>query len=59
MSFDHTRRNNTETMKPAELKILEAIEEVEKMGADERLSKTQILLIDAKNMLGDYIDSSD
>lgn len=43
-------------MEPSELSIQNAIWEVEKVGADERLTKVVIMLSEAKNLLSDYID---
>lgn len=50
------RRFNKQTMHPAELAILEAQYEVEKVGADKRLTDATMLLDQAKNLVGDYID---
>jgi hypothetical protein len=43
-------------MTPAELAITKAIEEVEKIGADVRLTNAVINLSDARNHVADYID---
>lgn len=42
----------------AEMAVRNAITEVEKLGADERLTDIIIMLSDALRMLGDYIDDS-
>lgn len=40
----------------AELAIYNAINQVEKCGADEKLTNAVVLLSQAKELLGDYID---
>jgi hypothetical protein len=42
---------------PAELAIHNAIQEVEKVGADERLTDSVVYLSKAKESLSDYIDN--
>ena len=51
------RRNRLDLMTPAELAIYNAMQEVEKMGADIRLTKATIALSDAKKFVADYIDN--
>jgi hypothetical protein len=43
-------------MTPAELKIHEAIVEVEKLGADERLTDAVVSLSDAQKKVSEFID---
>lgn len=50
------RRFNKQTMQPAELAILNAQYELEKVGADKRLIDAATFLDRAKNLVGDYID---
>lgn len=50
------RRADITCMSPAELNIQDAIVSIEKMGADERLSKAQSLLAEAQNLVADYVD---
>lgn len=50
------RRARMDRWSPAEHSIAEAVEEVEKMAADERLTKAVILLGDAKAWVADYLD---
>jgi hypothetical protein len=41
----------------AEILIGQAMQEVERMGADERLTKAVTLLADAKNAVADFVDN--
>ena len=50
------RRVRIDLNTPAEKSIYDAIQEVEKVGADVRLTEVVILLGKAKNLLADYID---
>jgi hypothetical protein len=50
------RRNRLDLNTPAELAIHNAIQEVEKAGADERLTEAVILLAKAKDCIADFID---
>lgn len=50
------RRNKLYEMTPAELAIYNAIQEVEKVGADPLLTDAVILLTQAKEKVADYID---
>lgn len=52
------RRINILENTPAELAIRNAINEVEKVGADIKLTQSVILLSEALNKLSDYIDES-
>jgi len=51
-----SRRNNLQLFTPTEMKIYEAIDMIEKMGADIRLTDAQMLLGEAKDQVSDYID---
>ena len=51
------RRNRLDLLTPAELAIYNAIQEVEKIGADVRLTRAVIALSDAKKLVADYIDN--
>jgi len=51
-----SRRGNLKTMVPAELAIMKAIEEVECLFADTRLTDAIFLLNDAINKVGDFVD---
>ena len=53
------RRNRLDLNTPAELAIHNAIQEIEKIGAHESLTRAQIYLTKAKNLVGDYIDEMD
>jgi len=50
------RRHRMDLMNPAELAILNAMAEVEKIGADERLTEAVNLLQKAKELVGDFED---
>ncbi len=52
------RRNKLWLNTPAELAIFNAIQEVEKVGADVKLTDIVIMLEQAKNLLSDYIDNT-
>jgi hypothetical protein len=52
------RRINLELNTAAELAIFNAIQEVEKIGADPILTDIELMLIEAKNKLSDYIDQN-
>jgi len=53
------RRNDLSLNSTAELAIYNAINEVEKLGADVQLTKVVMLLSEAKNVLGDFIDKNE
>lgn len=57
MNNDFPRRNQVDKMLPAEKLIFDAMQEIEKLGADEKLTDAQILISKAKNLIGDYIDA--
>lgn len=50
------RRSNLDLNEPVELAIRNAINEVEKVGADVKLTEAVILLDQALNKVSDYID---
>ena len=52
------RRNNITTMVPAELAIRNAIEKVENMASDERLTEAVVLLQKAQDKVADFVDAS-
>lgn len=56
MDKDFPRRNNRDLCTPAELAIFNAMDEVEKAGADTRLTDAIILLQQAKEKVADYED---
>jgi hypothetical protein len=56
MATDMPRRNCVDKLSPAELAIRNAILEVEKVGADVRLTDAVVLLQAAKDSVSDYID---
>lgn len=53
---DFPRRHRIDLMVPAEKLIYHAIQEVEKLGADVNLTNAQILLVQAKDLISNYID---
>lgn len=55
MSFP--RRNMINEMTPAELLIHNAVLEVEKIGADVRLTEAIVLLTKARELVADFVDS--
>lgn len=50
------RRNRTDLYTPAETAIFDAIDAVEALGADTRLTDAVNLLGDAKSKVADYIE---
>lgn len=50
------RRNCLNLLTPAEKAIYDAMQEVEKMDADVRLTEAVVLLEQAQNKVADYID---
>lgn len=52
------RRNRLDLNKPAELAIYQAIQEVERLGADPRLTEAVNNLSIAKDSVADYIDET-
>lgn len=59
MGTEIQRRNRLDLNTPAELATHNAIQEVEKVGADPRLTKVVVQLLDAKATLSDYVDSKE
>lgn len=54
---EYSRRTRLDLMSPAEVAIYNAMLEVEKAGADRRLTMASIKLQEAKNFVADYIDN--
>jgi hypothetical protein len=52
------RRNDLTLLCPAETAISAAVEAVEKMAADERLTKAVVLLQEARDLVADVVDAS-
>lgn len=50
------RRSRLDLCEPAEKIIYDAAQEVEKLGADERLTNAIIKLAEARELVSDYID---
>lgn len=50
------RRSRLDLFEAAEKAIYDAVQEVEKLGADERLTNAVIKLREAKELVSDYID---
>lgn len=55
---DFPRRYRLDLMTPAERTIFDAIQQIELLGADVKLTNAQVLLTDAKNLVSDYIDQN-
>lgn len=53
---DLTRRNRLDLNTPAERAICHAINEVEKAGADIKLTEAVTLLSQARDLVADYVD---
>ncbi|MEN6624537.1 MAG: hypothetical protein ABFD50_23695 [Smithella sp.] len=53
---DFPRRNQLDRCTPAELAIYKAMEEVEKVGADVRLTTAIVKLQEAKDSVADFVD---
>jgi hypothetical protein len=56
VTSDIPRRVRLDLSLPAELAIRNAVDEVEKLRADVRLTEAVILLDKARNLVADYID---
>lgn len=56
MENEIPRRNRLDLNTPAEKAIHEAIQEVEKVGVDSKLTDIVVMLANAKEKLSDYID---
>lgn len=50
------RRNNMNLWTPAELAIYNAAQEVERIGADPRLTEAGNLLTKAQDLIAEYVD---
>lgn len=53
------RRNRLDLMKPVEKAIYEVMQELEKIGADVRLTKAGDHLQEAKKLISDFIDEQE
>jgi hypothetical protein len=53
------RRNRLDLNTPAELAIFNAMQEVEKAGADIRLTEASVLLAKAKDCVANFVDAID
>lgn len=53
------RRNRIDLYTPAELAIYNAMAEVEKMPADEKLTEAVMFLQKAKDCVSDYVDKKE
>ena len=53
---DFPRRNQLDKCTPAELAIYKAMEEVEKIGADVKLTDAITKLNEALNLVADFVD---
>lgn len=58
MTYEIQRRNRLDLNVPAELAITNAIQEIEKMGWDVRLTNAQNLLHQAKELVSDHVDEN-
>jgi len=56
MKNEFSRRVQLDKLAPAEKAIYDAIQEVEKVGADVKLTESIILLLKAKDLVSDYVD---
>lgn len=56
MENEFPRKSDLQRMKPAELAIHQAIQEIEKLGANEKLTNAVIKLNEAKELVADFID---
>lgn len=54
--YPSNRRARLDLIEPSEKAIYDAMVEVEKVGADVRLTKTVVLLQEAREQLADYFD---
>ena len=52
------RRNMLNEMTPAERAIYDAVQEVEKIGADVRLTEAVVLLTKARELVADFVDDN-
>lgn len=59
MGTETPRRNRMDLWTPAEKAIYDASHEVEKVGADTKLTEAVILLGKARDLVADYIDEQE
>ena len=59
MENEIPRRNRLDLNTPEELKIYEAVQAVESLGADPLLTDCVVLLSEAKRKLSDYVDKNE
>ena len=52
-------RQDMRMMTPAELAIVDAGIAIEKLGCDERLTRAVALLVDARNLVADFVESTE
>lgn len=57
-STDFPRRNRLDLNTPAEKSIYDAMQQVEEVGADPRLTEVVTMLAKAKDLLSDYVDEN-
>jgi hypothetical protein len=53
------RRNRLDLMAPVEIAIFTAMQEVEKIGADVKLTNATMLLQQARDLVSDFIEGID
>jgi hypothetical protein len=56
-SHTYSRRSRLDLMSPAEVAIYNAMVELEKAGADRRLTMASIKLQEARTLVADFIDN--
>lgn len=54
--YPSNRRARLDLIEPSEKAIYDAVGEIEKVGADIRLTNAQVLLQQARDQLADYFD---
>lgn len=57
MENEIPRRNRLDLNTPAERAIYDAIQEVEKVGADVKLTEAVIKLNEARSLVADFVDN--
>ena len=58
MSNEIPRRNQLQKNSIAELAIRNAVDEIERMPASEKLTKAIVLLTEARELVADFIDEN-
>lgn len=58
MTYEIPRRSRLDLNVPAELAIINAVNEIEKMGCDVRLTDAINLLHQAKGLVSDHVDEN-